>query len=81
MVRRGSTVRSPLEGFRFFLLEAVFVALIDDGRLVRCPRSVHAVDVDCFGVSVEQVQRVLAPVAGEVSVVAVERQQGSFSVH
>ena len=46
--------------------------------LVRCPRNVHAVDVDGFGMGVEKVQCVFATVAGEVAVVSVDQEPSTF---
>src|SRR6266571_1259419 len=55
---------------------------MDSGRPFQRPRSVHGVDVDPFGAgeSVEQVDRVLATVSGEVTVVAVDHREACSHV-
>jgi hypothetical protein len=66
MVRRGSTVRVRQRALRFFLLEAVSVVGVDDGRGFPRPRSVHRVDVDrARGIAegVEQPDRMLTAVS------------------
>src|SRR6266550_5893766 len=55
---------------------------MDGGRPFQRPRSVHGVDVDRFGAGegVEQVDRVLATVSGEVAVVAVDHREACSHV-
>ena len=53
--KEGVDGSSPSEGFIFSLLDAFSVDGHVDSELVRCPRSVHTVDValDCIAVAIE----------------------------
>ena len=63
-------------------LRAVLVGCAGDALLVKCPRDVHAVDTGLVSVrvSVEEVDRVVASVAREVAVVAVDHCQAGTHV-
>src|SRR3954470_8992761 len=82
MVRRGSTVRVRQRASGFLLLRAVSVGCGGDGLLVECPRDVHAVDTGLVSarLSVEEVDRVVASIASEVTVVAVDHCQAGTHV-
>ena len=82
MVRRGSTVRVRQRASDFLLLEPFSVGWAGDGALLKCPRDVHLVDVRFVwpAVAVKEVDRVVASVAGEVSVVAIDHCQAGTHV-
>src|SRR6266498_2921125 len=78
-IERGSTVRVRQRASAFSLLSIAFVFRADADRLFWRPPSVHqrppvgAGRVQC----VEELDRVLASVAGEVAVMAVDHRQAS----
>src|SRR3989441_13356843 len=74
MVRRGSTVRVRQRAFRFLLLRRCFRCLDRRRWAAQRPSDVQGLDVGGFDVrvAVEEPDCVLASVAGEVAVVAVD---------
>ena len=82
MVRRGSTVRVRQRASVFLLLEPFSVGWGGDGLLLKCPRDVHLVDVGLgrSAVVVQEVDRVVASVAGEMPVVAVDHCQAGAHI-
>ena len=82
MVRRGSTVRVRQRASGFLLLEPFSVCCGGDGSLVKCPRDVHLVDTGRLGarVAIEEIDRVVASIAREMAVVAIDHGQAGTHV-
>src|SRR5438093_11554881 len=82
MVRRGSTVRVRQRASGFLLLSRDSVVPAGGGRWFRRPRSVHQRPPWPLSRAelVEQADRMLASVAGEVAVVAVDHGQAGAHV-
>jgi hypothetical protein len=82
MVRRGSTVRVRQRASRFILLSGLFRCRSGDDRRLRPPSDVQSLDVGGLDVrvAVEEPDRMLAAVAGEVAVMAINHGQAGSHV-